>query len=156
MTMQILLLPEFQACTRQHCISRTGQFRLNHMTICISIRLLRNTGLRPMRLDLLKKNKFVVTERLSHTTMAASLDEIFHKDLPLFLSTDIILNTLHVSYDNILMDLEAGLLEPNLKEVLGLMRGSFGDIIEKYKDIPGLADPLEDVDLIPDNCIIPC
>jgi hypothetical protein len=104
-------------------------------------------GITADELELLKKNKFVVTERLSNTTMAAALDEIFHKDLPLFLSTDIILNTLHVSYDNILMDLEFELLEPNIKEVLGLMRGSFGNIIEKYKNIPGLADPLEDVDL---------
>jgi hypothetical protein len=104
-------------------------------------------GITADELELLKKNKFVVTERLSNTTMAAALDDIFHKDLPLFLSTDIILNTLHVSYDNILMDLEYKLLEPNIKEVLSLMRGSFNDIAVKYKDVPGLADPLEDVDL---------
>src|SRR4030042_1057722 len=104
-------------------------------------------GITADELNLLRKNKFMVTERLSNTTMADALDEIFHKDLPLFLSTDIILNTLHVSYDNILMDLEFELLEPNIKQVLDLMRGSFDDIIEKYKDVPGLADPLKDVDL---------
>jgi hypothetical protein len=104
-------------------------------------------GITADELNLLRKNKFMVTERLSNTTMADALNEIFHKDLPLFLSTDIILNTLHVSYDNILMDLEFELLEPNIKQVLDLMRGSFGDIIEKYKDVPGLADPLKDVDL---------
>jgi hypothetical protein len=104
-------------------------------------------GITAGELDLLQKNKFVVTERLSSTTMAGALNDIFHKDLPLFLSTDIILSTLHVSYDNILMDLEHDLLEPNIKDVLGLMRGSFNDIIEKYKDVPGLADPLKDVDL---------
>jgi len=104
-------------------------------------------GITTDELNLLRKNKFVVTERLSNATMTDALNEIFHKDLPLFLSTDIILNTLHVSYDNILMDLEYELLEPNIKEVLSLMRGSFGDIIEKYNDVPGLANPLKDVDL---------
>jgi Protein of unknown function (DUF3160)/Secretion system C-terminal sorting domain len=104
-------------------------------------------GITAGELELLKKNKFVVTERLSYPTMAQALDDIFHNDLPLFLSTDIILNTLHISYDNILMDLEAGQLEPDIKEVLSLMRGSFSDIAEKYKDVPGLSDPLKDVDL---------
>jgi len=104
-------------------------------------------GITDGEMQLLKKNKFVVTERLSYTTMAQALDDIFHNDLPLFLSTDIILNTLHVSYDNILMDLEAELLEPNIKDVLSLMRGSFSDVADKYKDVPGLSDPLKDVDL---------
>lgn len=104
-------------------------------------------GITDGEMELLKKNKFVVTERLSYTTLAGALDDIFHKDLPLFLSTDIILNTLHISYDNILMDLEFGLLEPNIREVLSLMRSSFNSIVEKYKDIPQLTDPLKDVDL---------
>jgi hypothetical protein len=104
-------------------------------------------GITQGELELLKKNKFVVTERLSYSTIARALADIFYKDLPLFLSTDIILNTLHVSYDNILMDLEYRQLEPNIKEVLSLMRGSFSDVAEKYKEVPGLADPLKDVDL---------
>ena len=104
-------------------------------------------GITAGEMELLRRNKFVVTERLSKTTMAGALDDIFHKDLPLFLSTDIILNTLHISYDNILMDLERQLLEPNIQVALGKMRGSFVDIMEKYKGVPGLTDALEDVDL---------
>jgi hypothetical protein len=104
-------------------------------------------GITEDELALLAKNKFVVTERLSYRNMVEPLDEIFHKDLPVFITTDFILKTLHLSYDNILMDLEMQVLEPNLKEILSLMRGSYPDLASKYKDIEGLEAALEDVDI---------
>jgi hypothetical protein len=104
-------------------------------------------GITEDELALLAKNKFVVTERLSYSNMVEPLDEIFHKDLPVFISTDFILKALHLSYDNILMDLERGILEPNLKEILSLMSGSYPDLASKYMDIEGLEAALEDVDI---------
>lgn len=104
-------------------------------------------GITEDELALLAKNKFVVTERLSYSNMVEPLDEIFHKDLPVFITTDFILKALHLSYDNILMDLENSVLGPNLKVILSLMRESYPDLELKYRDIEGLEAPLEDVDI---------
>lgn len=104
-------------------------------------------GITDEELDMLTRNKFMITERLSEPTMIEALDEIFHHDLPVFISTDIILNTLHISYDNILMDLEFSVLQPNLINALGLMRDNLPLLIAKYKDNPALENPLKDVDI---------
>jgi hypothetical protein len=104
-------------------------------------------GITDHELALLRKNKFVVTERLSYNNMVGPLDEIFHKDLPVFVTTDFILKAIHRSYDNILMDLERDVLEPNLKEILAAMRESFADLENKYGEISGLQTALGDVDI---------
>ena len=104
-------------------------------------------GITEDELTLLTKNKFVVTERLSYNNMVNPLDEIFHNDLPVFITTGFILKAIHRSYDNILMDLEHSVLEPNLNEILVKLRESFPALVSKYDEFPGLAKALEDVDV---------
>ncbi|HOC89720.1 MAG TPA: hypothetical protein PKI90_09235, partial [bacterium] len=44
--------------------------------------------LTPGEKQLLQKNGFMVSERLSYTTFIDAMADIFHKDLPLFISAD--------------------------------------------------------------------
>jgi hypothetical protein len=96
---------------------------------------------------LLMNNYFVVTERqFSHSWMNAFV-RLYNADLPLFLSTDFILFSLHQSYDNILKSIEVKMLEPNLFELIRSMRNEFEEVYTKYKDREGYKNSLEDVDL---------
>ncbi len=96
---------------------------------------------------LLKSNYFMVSERLSHLSWLEAFIQVYNNDLPLFISTDFILYTLHYSYDEILKRLEYEILEPDLIELMVSMYDQFSVIYNQYKDIPELALPLEDVDL---------
>ena len=69
--------------------------------------------------ELLSNNYFVVSQRLNSFSWLSSLIQGYNMDLPLFLSADFVLFSLHNSYDNILMTLEQQLLETNLMELLG-------------------------------------
>jgi hypothetical protein len=106
-------------------------------------------------LDLLRQNQFMVTERLTYQNipnafyvnfMHAFLD-IYHSDLPVFISTDAILHTVHKSYDNILMDVEIAYLKPILRQLLQKLYDGIPNLIQKYQTYPQLLTSLEDVDL---------
>ena len=96
---------------------------------------------------LLKRNHFFVTERWSYDRMESALSEIYHADLPVFVSTDAILHALHSSYDEILISLEKGILEPNIQDMLAYLYESVPMLAEKYSNYQKLATPLKDVDL---------
>ena len=103
-------------------------------------------------IELLEKNHFVITERLSHTNFCSAMADIYHKDLPVFVSTDAILHALHKSYDDILMDLERTTLQPNLRLILNGMYDSIAELAEssdfpKIIDNPEIQTALEDLDL---------
>ena len=97
-------------------------------------------------LELLKKNQFVVTERIT-SNFAVMLHNIYNYDLPVFLSTDAVLHALHTSYDHILMDLERKILEPNLIEFTGSLYNNYRKLLEKYQENEELHNSLGDVDL---------
>ncbi|MCE5251171.1 DUF3160 domain-containing protein [bacterium] len=103
-------------------------------------------GLTHDEIELLEKNNFVVTERVN-SLFAPMFHTIYGYDLPVFVSTDAILQALHASYDRILMGLEADILEPNLEEFLEAMYSSYPMLLEKYKSEEQLNQALEDVDL---------
>lgn len=97
-------------------------------------------------LDLLMQNHFVVTERLSaYSFGSAYQNHVFNKDLPVFISTDLILHALHSSYDEILKGLEGSLMMPNIKEYLTALYNEFPEYASKYGG--NLGTNLEDVDL---------
>jgi hypothetical protein len=81
---------------------------------------------------LLEKHGFMVTERLSSPSFGYAFLDIYHKDLPVFVSTDAILHALHISYDRILMDLEYSYLIPKLKILLEQLHGELQKYIQKY------------------------
>jgi len=97
--------------------------------------------------DLIRQNHFMVSERLEYYSIEQVLQEIFRQDLPLFFSTDLVLQALHMSYDQILMDIEVWIMEPNLIKAIDRMYASFPDLQTKYGDNPDLQASLKDVDL---------
>ncbi len=83
-------------------------------------------------MQLLQDNHFFVTERHSYHSFGSAFADIFHKDLPVFLSTDAILHALHKSYVEILMDLEINYLEPNLVKIAGKLYNTYDALKAKY------------------------
>ncbi|HEX2957793.1 MAG TPA: DUF3160 domain-containing protein [Chitinispirillaceae bacterium] len=103
-------------------------------------------GLTSTELDMLKRNNFVVTERKSFLNYGSALRDIFNKDLPVFLTTDAVLYTLHLSYDAILAKIEKTSFEPVIKETITKFRSAYPAMKLKYAD-SGLDENLADVDL---------
>ncbi len=97
--------------------------------------------------EFLKQNYFMVSERLASPDWASAFIEIYSNDLPLFLSTDFILSSVHNSYDAILQTIEWEFLEPNLKELLHAMYEQFPNMVNIYSDDERFAEVLSDVDL---------
>ncbi|MCF8381666.1 MAG: DUF3160 domain-containing protein [Bacteroidales bacterium] len=91
-------------------------------------------------------NHFVVSERLSDRSFAQSLVNIYSSDLPLFISTDLILHSLHASYDKMLQELEYSLLEVNLNALISAMRSELENQYTQ-NSIPEIAQAMKDVDL---------
>ncbi|MFW5975058.1 MAG: DUF3160 domain-containing protein, partial [Bacteroidota bacterium] len=106
-------------------------------------------GLTDQEFELLEENHFVVTERLSFPSMGQAFADIFHKDLPVFVSTDAILHAMHKSYDEILQDIERQFLEPNLVEISDRLYDSFNELESIYQGSADtlLLQALKDVDL---------
>ncbi|MBN1894158.1 DUF3160 domain-containing protein [bacterium] len=104
-------------------------------------------GLTEDEKNLLALNRFVVTERLSFGSFGAAFSDVWHKDLPVFLSTDAVLHALHMSYDAILRDVEQCILLPALDSLLSSLRSALPDLQAEYAGDGRLALPLEDVDL---------
>ncbi|MFB6342996.1 DUF3160 domain-containing protein [Saccharicrinis sp. FJH62] len=94
-------------------------------TSCYYDSVVQKFNLTPNELDLLKKNHFVVTERLSYSSVLEGLDQVYHNDLPVFITTDVLLHALHNSYDNMLQDIEINYLEANLSKALKKMYDRF-------------------------------
>ena len=98
-------------------------------------------------IDLIKQNHFMVSERLEYYSIEQALQEMFRQDLPLFFTTDLVLQALHMSYDQILMDIEVWIMEPNLIKAMEKMYAGVPGLIAKYGDNPDLTANLQDVDL---------
>jgi hypothetical protein len=104
-------------------------------------------NLTPAEEELLANNHFMVSQRMESYTWAEAFVNIYYNDLPLFISTDFVLYTLHNSYDAILQTLEWQFLEPNLMELLKAMYNSYPALYSKYISDPRFNDVLADVDL---------
>lgn len=96
---------------------------------------------------LLSRQGFMASERLSFETYAAAFGDIYHKDLPIFISADAILHAVHLSYDDILKRTENKLLQPRLEILLGKLHQGQPNLEKSCADIPGMWPMLLDVDL---------
>ncbi len=96
---------------------------------------------------LIHRNGFMVSERLSYPTFMAALEDIYVKDLPLFISADAILHAVHSSYDVILKQTEVYLLLPELTACLSKMHAALPQLAQRYAQQPQLMLMLRDVDL---------
>lgn len=98
-------------------------------------------------LDLLDRHGFMVTERVQRESFVALLSDIFHKDLPLIITTDAILHSIHVSYDKILKRIELNTILPKLVTLLDNMYDSFPMLEEKYSAYPEMINYIRDLDV---------
>ncbi|MBP7461607.1 MAG: DUF3160 domain-containing protein, partial [Candidatus Delongbacteria bacterium] len=94
--------------------------------------------------EILKRHHFVVTERCNHDDFGSMLHEIYGRDLPVFVSTDMVLNALHLNFDQIMMSVEIHALEPWLRESLNGFRSAFPALYDRYRSEDGLSLPLQD------------
>jgi len=97
--------------------------------------------------SLIEDHGFMVSERLKKISFGEAILEIFHQDLPVFISTDAILHAMHISYDRILKDIEIGLLENKLKALLIDLHNSIPQLHSKYSSNPQMLTMLKDVDI---------
>ncbi len=95
---------------------------------------------------LLGKHGFMVTERLSAPTFVQAYADVYHKDLPVFISTDGILHALHMSYSNILSTTEREFLLGKLGDLLTGLHNQLPELKKKYNR-PELAPMLSDLDV---------
>lgn len=98
-------------------------------------------------LELIRQNKFMVSERLSYSTFGSAFHSIYYNDLPVFITTDAILHALHMSYDKILKNLELQMMSSNLEEYLRWLYNNFSVLENKYGGDTALANGLKDADL---------
>ncbi|MFH0759360.1 MAG: DUF3160 domain-containing protein [Bacteroidota bacterium] len=101
----------------------------------------------PEEQEMLSENFFMVSERLSSMEWSSAFIGLYSQDIPLFLSSDFVLSTLHNSYDAILQTIEWQFLEPNLQEMLNAMYGYFPTVATIYMGDGRFTETLKDVDL---------
>ncbi len=104
-------------------------------------------GLTDYEKSLLIKNGFVVSERMKKVSFGQAFLEIFHRDLPVFVSTDAILHAFHISYDRILKDVELGILIEKVKQLLTTLHSNQSLLDSKYGSISEMQKILRDVDV---------
>ena len=121
------------------------QTDLNHYQYFDSVRIKFN--LTEDEIRLLRENHFVVTERLSFTNFGLAFHAIYQRDLPVFVTTDAILHALHVSYDQLLSDIELAIMKPNLEKIVNGLYSSFPLLVQKYEQNSRLHQALGDIDL---------
>ena len=96
--------------------------------------------------SLLLQNGFMVSERLASNSFGGAFLDIFKKDLPVFVSTDAILYSLHISYDRILKDFEVSVLIDSVKSMLIQMESQVPSLTIEYANNPVMIQMLKDVD----------
>jgi Protein of unknown function (DUF3160) len=77
-------------------------------------------------LALFKTNGFVVSERLGANSFAQVFYNLWHNDLPVFISCDAVLQAWHRTYDAILEETEETYLMNSVKTILDGMAAQVG------------------------------
>ena len=96
---------------------------------------------------LLEKNGFVVTERLQKGSFGHQFEDIYHKDLPVYISSDAILHAFHASYDKILKNVELNVLIKKVDELLVSLKNNFPDVKSNVSTQANLELYLQDLDV---------
>jgi hypothetical protein len=103
----------------------------------------------------LQTHGFVVTERMERNaqgeykwvSFGSAVADIWESDLPIYISSDLILHALHMSYDEILKQTEHSTLIPKLKLLLAQSHASLSTLDAAYGTNPTMRQSLLDVDL---------
>jgi hypothetical protein len=97
--------------------------------------------------ELIAKHGFMVSERLLSNSFGEAFLDIYHKDLPVFISTDAILHSIHMSYDNILKDIELAIIIDKIDALLTQLHSKMPELSAKYSAYPDMLQMLKDVDI---------
>jgi hypothetical protein len=97
--------------------------------------------------SLIRQHGFVVSQRLQKQSIGMHLLEIYHADLPVYISSDMILHAFHHSYNEILIMIEKQVLIPKVKELLKILHEYLPVMSGKYAAYPEIQVMLRDVDL---------
>ena len=97
--------------------------------------------------SLISKNGFMVTERIAPTSFGNAFLDVYTKDLPVFVSTDAILHSIHMSYDAILMKTEQTFLIYKLDTLLARLQNGLPLLASKYSAYPEMNQEINDVDV---------
>ncbi len=104
-----------------------------------------DTRLNPKELAAFKTNGFVVSERLGSGTFADVFYKIWKDDLPVFISTDALLQAWHRTYDNMLQEVEETFLFNSVGSLLDGMAGQVA-VADSEAGHGVLRDSLRDAD----------
>ena len=124
-----------------------GDLNLNNTTTRYLDSIISKYSLTLHELYLLDQNGFFVSERLKKISFGEAFMEIFHRDLPVYISTDAILHPLHISYDRILKHVELGITIDRLKTMLQTMHNQHSALASNYSAYPEMQTMLKDVDV---------
>lgn len=102
--------------------------------------------LTPDELSLLQRNGFMVSERLSYNNFITALNDVWVKDLPVFISTDAILYALHAGYDTFACVFEKAALKPAVEQIITAMNDSFPALYNTYGSDSSFKNSLADVE----------
>lgn len=97
--------------------------------------------------ELIMQHGFMVSERLSQKSFGNAFLDIYHKDLPVFVSTDAILHALHMSYDLILKEIELQYIIPKLHDLLTRLHAKMSNLNSLYGSDSLMKTSLKDVDV---------
>ncbi len=98
-------------------------------------------------LEMLERHRFLVTDRIRYESFGEAFFTIYKRDLPVFLSSDAILHAWHMSYSEILQNLEHHVLLPRLEHLLGELHGQLEALDRRYGDNRIMRQSLRDMDL---------
>ncbi|MFY0685767.1 MAG: DUF3160 domain-containing protein [Cyclobacteriaceae bacterium] len=107
----------------------------------------RHFSLTADELNLLRKNHFVITERLQNYSPSQGLLDIYKNDLPIFFTSDLLLHGLHKSYDAILIQLERNVLAPKLKDLIKGLHDELENYKAQHRNNQLVMEALKDVEL---------
>jgi hypothetical protein len=97
--------------------------------------------------SLINQNGFVVSQRLTNSNYVYGFNDVWQKDMPVFISTDAILHSYHASYDKILKDFEINFLCSDVSDILNAMEAKIPALEAKYQNLPEMKTSLKDVDV---------
>ncbi|MDG5767811.1 DUF3160 domain-containing protein [Balneolales bacterium ANBcel1] len=103
--------------------------------------------LNDQEIELLERNSFVVTDRIRYKSFGEAFFTIYKRDLPVYLSSDAILHALHMSYSEILINLELQELKPRLRDLLDGLHRELPSLDDQYGGDPLMRRSLMDLDL---------
>ncbi|MGE5458196.1 MAG: DUF3160 domain-containing protein [Methanococcaceae archaeon] len=103
--------------------------------------------LTPGEISLIEKNGFMITERHHFNDFKSAFASIYYYDLPVFISTDAILDAIHRSYDKILKDIEIQVLIPKINELLKQLHSQLPSLAAEYSADAEMEIMLKDLDV---------